>query len=244
MMYIPFAAISLHALYMSNIAVILKTLNGQRADLLIQGYLDACERAAQGSFQSLCDETASTWSRPEVLSPGQVSEKEVFIVRSQSACRVPLCLEPSLDDILRITPESDVTSLFCQIPPSSSSTRSQSYLLLPGHFKPRRFWLKGVVPDPSKSTVSVGLWFLEEATEIDVVRGFFHAGVLRKLIEQRGSFDVEEDFETTQRFVDAHFPHFQSSLVRAGWHLEHHFLAEDQARVRISSAGEMDAREG
>ena len=51
--YFPFAILSLWALQMSNLSVTMRTLNDQRADLLLQAYLSEWEQTSRLSLREL-----------------------------------------------------------------------------------------------------------------------------------------------------------------------------------------------
>jgi len=156
----------------------------------------------------------------------------------RSRCSVALFMEPSFDSVLRAAPPSGMPDLIKQI----QQGKDAKYLVYPGRFQAHRRWWQQrttvVVADEGRS--SVALWFFNDASPPDILKGLFHSAVVRRLLSQRQQtshgeplFDPATDGVATTRFVEHSFQQFSSQLEQAGWTLTHLFLAEDHQRLEV-----------
>lgn len=174
------------------------------------------------------------------LSPEEVSSQERFLLLSSNPLSsVPLLCEPSLDAALRLSTPTEATALYRQL-----VDPGRPYVVLYGSLRKARF--SGELVSGGKG--SVLLWIKEDATPVDVIKGYFHAALIRKLADQPQLDETKarsprSDLNlATTRLVDELFPIFRDSLRRKGWTLDHHFLAEDNSRINLIKSPETTTR--
>lgn len=164
-----------------------------------------------------------------VLSPSEVSIQERFLFPARSdGGQAPLICEPSLDSALRLLTPDETKALYQQL-----TDPRRPYLLHCGPLRKARF-STDVAATTAGQQISVVLWIKQGASATDIIKGYFHATLLRRVAErQEGGHPGLLPADTAGDLVDALFPKFLDSLGQKGWSLEHHFLAEDNARVSI-----------
>lgn len=77
------------------------------------------------------------------------------------------------------------------------------------------------------------LWFAEQASGRDCVLGYLRALVCSELLKNSAS--AEEALAKSSDAVEIHGSHVVEGLVKAGWDLDNHFLAEAGRRIRVSA---------
>lgn len=86
--------------------------------------------------------------------------------------------------------------------------------------------------DPACRTLYV--WYLENASQSDVLRSFMHTSLVRAALNYDPSLRFEHEFLRTRKVVQRDFSVFQSALKEAGWDTVHTHLSDVNRRLKIS----------
>lgn len=206
---------------MSSSTVVCETLNRQRGERIVRAWLESGAGVHQCQFNT-------AFSRV-VPSPETVSSAETFLVQYQSLFPVPLELEPLIESRL---PYIDVSSF-----EEMAMTGENYFVAVATGNDGRVGWWKRGERETTASTPTVCLWYSSTATPGDVIRGFYHACVLRWELEQRGGHIVKEECRKAEQqareFVGSTAGQFIENLDEAGWSVDDEFLGEAGRRIEI-----------
>ncbi|KAL1923666.1 uncharacterized protein VTP21DRAFT_8646 [Calcarisporiella thermophila] len=141
-----------------------------------------------------------------VLTPVEVAKRECFVKRYKTPFSRIVKIQSPLNEV----PNSE--ELICAIRQENLEQNEKYYLLL--------------------SNQAVRLWFTDDATSLDIIKGFYHSCVLRFAKEK-----IEgEEAIAAHRWVNETFPPLIRELVARGWDVESLFLIEnDRGSLRIES---------
>ncbi|KAI8817291.1 vitamin B6 photo-protection and homoeostasis-domain-containing protein [Fimicolochytrium jonesii] len=199
-------------------------------------------------------------------TPQQISPTEHFIYAYRSVFPVPLALEPSLKRRLDVFTTHQQWERFlsgettfgrsrtaaseAQIPSENyrlliapgPASRARSYIprILHSLWKPNENGTGTRTTKEGIPDVHVCCWYTEHATAEDILKGFYHACVVRALVAQEPQ---PRDVDTIQgydgvvveayQFVEETFEDFMASLKGAGWDVGFTHLGDRNARLRI-----------
>lgn len=184
MCFLPLATLSIYANYKSNTFVVSDVLNLQRMEL---------------SFQS-------SILNGKVLSPNEISERELFVRKFHSPYKKTILVEPLLDEICKKMSicENDLRQIFAD--------QNRLYYLY--------------IKDGK-----IALWFHVEAKASDIHQGFFHCYYL---IETYGidTMSMDHIYES-QKIVEAKFKDLENQMNLMGWNMQDTFLACRKRRIEI-----------
>ncbi|KAJ3215426.1 hypothetical protein HDU67_000410 [Dinochytrium kinnereticum] len=210
--FAPISAFNLWSAYRANLAVVTRSINVERGEL-----------ALYECISKLC--AAGTWDQANIAMalnampcPKAIGEKEAFVMPFRSAFRVPLDVEPPIDWALG------------QMDVQSAETFLEGTLQSEGQDRARNYRIFVSFP---LGTPRVSLWFLEGSTPEDHIRGFYHACVMRNLLEMKGNSASANVTEMAARLVDLSFDSILERFKRLGWMTEYTHLADRNARITI-----------
>lgn len=130
--------------------------------------------------------------RIEVASPDYISKKESLLIPQTLIFKTPLLLGPPLIDLISDSNSALVASLF------GDETKSRNYRI---YISPEN---------------NVCIWFLKGASDSEKLNGYFHACVLRRLLDQRPS-DLEYAYSKSLEIVSS--VDIAQSLKSKGWEI-------------------------
>ncbi|KAJ3187827.1 hypothetical protein HDU85_006220 [Gaertneriomyces sp. JEL0708] len=239
--FAPLCAINMWFAYCANEAFITRTINLERAELL---FADCARRLAS----EYCRNPHATAQQQylkhiSVPSPAEVSSREQFIFRYRSVFAVPIALEPSLprrlESIQQHTWNQFVTGEI--FGPGRSTERYRLLMIPAGKMDTSDSWKTVLAPRKVPHDPHVCCWFTVDATTEDILKGFYHACILRALLEQASKSDPELTEERAVRYIQATyniagstFDEVVQALRRSGWFIDHTHLGDRNARLRIS----------
>eukprot|EP00127_Corallochytrium_limacisporum_P000278 Clim_evm25s9 gene=Clim_evmTU25s9 len=284
--FVPLALLTVYGNYRSNELIRMNTLNLQRAERALDTYFNCVRegphpRQQESKIKREMHGTSAKhakWSRHEpdafckwLLDDGhneqmqriarnamptvsEVADQETFVWAYKSMFgRSNLRLEPGL---LKYTEETYGRGVQPEILERILTNSNLNH--------PEPYAIDMVLPVPGRTKVSkpqVAVWFTEDATASDVLRGFFHASCLRNVMENDllreqvmtsvqnscGTERVEaavgavQAFDgtapmvrMTHTFVKKNIDNFVASLCGSDWHIENLFISDRAARIRTS----------
>ncbi|CAG8609907.1 1194_t:CDS:2, partial [Paraglomus brasilianum] len=208
--FMPFSFLNIYASYYSNLYVTTPTLNIPRAELIIHTVL----HNLTVSEKLLNVKGASPDN--QVPTPKKISQKESFVGKYISPFDIPLLVEPSIHHYTSPMYADELHNALDQ----TQFIHKEEYFILPhtGHSKLRK--------------AHVVLWFTDNASTRDFIKGFYHACVLRyclgesKLIPEMNDRRLHNLITNTHDWVNVTFDSFFGELDRQGWDTECIFFVE------------------
>ncbi|KAJ3055606.1 hypothetical protein HK097_010030 [Rhizophlyctis rosea] len=198
----PLCGLNLWSAYKANQAVITRTINLERGELLFHQIL-------KDSFKS------------PLPSPTSIAESEHFITPFKSPFGVPIALEPSLARRLEHIPP-DFAHAFFTNGYISPKARKEQYRIL--------------ITTDAKTGVKLNMWYTEPATSKDMLKGFFHACLVRKRLEMEGQVDFERGLQVVRagyEVAEGRFEELVAGMERVGWDLGHTHLGDRNRRIAV-----------
>ncbi|CAG8471382.1 9967_t:CDS:2 [Racocetra fulgida] len=210
---------SLLEFYRSNLYVTTNTLNVPRAEMILYGILRQFDERAN---ISLPDKGVI---KNLIPTPKNISSREIFVGYYHSLFNIPLVIEPALH---HYTSQEYTNNLLTSLT-HKGFIHSEEYFIL--HAPNRSLGNKQ----------HVVLWFSQNAKSKDMIKGFYHACVIRYLLEGYDLFKLDKDYndfifnimKISHEWVEDSFEVFLKVLVKKNWEIEHTFLT-DKNDHRIS----------
>ncbi|KAJ3296477.1 hypothetical protein HK104_001570 [Borealophlyctis nickersoniae] len=238
-LFVPLTAANLWWAYKANGAVVTRTVNLERGELLLREYVRVVVDGKVGRKGAPSSSlTPASWNdgapSPFLPPPERVSDEEQFIFPYHSIFSVPLALEPYMAPCLPSLPPTRVSEFLSgnSLGPGGSG---EHYRLLVVKKRPKsRLGLKKGDP-----VWTVCLWFLQDAKSEDILKGFYHSCVLRDMIERRPISSVEEGMERVQEgyaIVGETVGELMSSMEEKEWDVDHTYLGYRNARIVVGLA--------
>ncbi|RKO92823.1 vitamin B6 photo-protection and homoeostasis-domain-containing protein [Blyttiomyces helicus] len=225
--FVPVCIANVCCAYMANSAVVTRTINLERGELIARDWARA--------------RVLDTPDDPDIPTPEAVSKRERFMLPYRSLFAVPICLEPPLAPRLAGL-SADRARAFIDGPVHAGEryrvmladdlALPKSRFSFPSH---RFFSPPTALPSPVHHP-TLCLWFLESACTTDVLRAFHHANLARALIEDGGRTtathgDRERVLLEARRLAHDSFEEFAEGLRKGGWDMEHAHLQDRNARI-------------
>ncbi|KAJ3339336.1 hypothetical protein HDU93_008341 [Gonapodya sp. JEL0774] len=220
-LFVPLSLASMFSIFMSSRTVVCETLNIQRGERIVRAWLQRGEGKGCPPFTIL-----KTSTNRVVPTPHEVSCVETFLTRYHSTFAVPLDLEPLLEHRLHTVKSDSLTAAL-------SVEATCRYLVLVAQGPRQASWGSlGNLSTHSSGDV-VCLWYSPTASAPDHIRGFYHACVLRYVLEQKHGTTLQVSEQIAAAFVDKTAGAFLDSLEQQGWSVDYEFLAEAGRRVEV-----------
>lgn len=215
--FLPFSALSIYGNYRSNLYVTSCSLNVPRAEMILASVLMSEPLNIEKNI------------RAAVPTPEEVSNREVFATPYRSPFSIPIAMEPAVraymsDPVARMRLAKELEN-------------GSGYFLVPVVTRDA----KSGFPNPLETTPTrathVALWFAEGAAPRDVLKGFYHAAMVRREMEGRvgeGEGCVDEVTERTKRMVEKTFEELENEMEKKGWEMDCAFLTDgDTGRLVV-----------
>jgi len=231
--FVPLSIISLYALYRSNMSVALPHLNEQRLDLLLASMFKEHRHSRKQQLTLVL--TLDDNVLPNVLSPTDVAHEETFIRRYRSPYHLSLVVEPSLDRFSRVNAPR---THFPQRMREQSFSRPHAHLLCLVGDALADIRVDDEGKDRPHAQPSLALFFVDNSSALDILRGYYHAYCIRQLVQDNPMLRISGHHfylvvERTRAFVNSTFDQLCSRLLSKGWSLDHVFLADKERRLRV-----------
>jgi hypothetical protein len=222
--FLPFSILNIYASYHSNLYVTTPTLNIPRAEMIIHTILHdvvASERLPYVREFSMDN---------KVLTPEEISQRESFVGRYISPFDIPLAVEPSLHNYSSPMYAAKLGDALTH----ANFIHKEKYFILP--------CIGNLTTTRRKYNAHVALWFTDNANTRDLIKGFYHACVLRHLWWKSEIMQKMNDeqycylINYTHGWVNVTFDNFLGELNRKGWDTECIFFVEkDDNRLIIET---------
>ncbi|KAJ1547914.1 hypothetical protein HK096_009160 [Nowakowskiella sp. JEL0078] len=226
----PLLFVNLCAAYLANVAVATRTLDVQRAELLLASVtnynlihksLDKTVEFPGGGVKNGQLDYVKLIPSPEDIAPF-----EKFVLPFKSCYQVPLFLDPKLEPVLEKLIPDQISEFLV---PGDADADEYRILAVPGS------WMQSKKCKGSKNIVCV--WYTDKATSKDVLKGFYHSCILRsKLVnEDSVTFELSKNLvDETKKIVDRDFEEIWSISVDKAWDLNHLHISSNGSRIRIN----------
>ncbi|KND00919.1 uncharacterized protein SPPG_04019 [Spizellomyces punctatus DAOM BR117] len=226
--FVPLCAANMWFAYRANEAVVTRSINLERCELIMH---DRVRHALNGHDAP----------PPRLPTPEHISAQEHFIFPYRSIFSTPLSLEPSLQRRLNSLSSPLNWQAFLSGSMFGSPGHKEEYrvLIVPGPTggkKQHSIWTRFTSTAPSNSGVHVCCWYTENAKSEDMLKGFYHACVLRMLCESRTDMSEETRMHLVRQgyeVVERSFGDLMESLRAEGWELSHTHLGDRNARIDV-----------
>jgi hypothetical protein len=210
--FIPFSALSLYSVYSSNRVILTRSLNIGRFEIILNGFLAP---------------------NNQILSPEDVAQREAFVRRTRSPFPHAIRLNTDLTMLCADHRSGDVHH-------GRGTTATQPELLRTcfrqtNFCQPERYFLY-VDHSDRKGPITVHIWFEQSARAQDVLRGLFHAALVRRNLANDGddqqNIDVSlKNVANAHAIVLAQYPALESGMRSAGWNVDDLLVEEHGGRV-------------
>ncbi|RUO96724.1 vitamin B6 photo-protection and homoeostasis-domain-containing protein [Jimgerdemannia flammicorona] len=216
--FLPFSLLNIYGIYRSNLHVTTCSLNPPRAEAVLAPLLLPITTG-------LTISTVAHKIHTAIPTPEFVSANEQFATQYRSPFAVPIAIEPPIvayanEPALRRALEHGGEYFIVPV---------LGEAMLPSSWNPFR-------PHRIRGT-HVALWFSERAGPQDVLRGFYHATMVRHEIECAREDErwAEEIVVRTRGVVEGTFGGLAEEMERRGWEMDCAFLTDgDGGRLRVA----------
>lgn len=226
-LFIPLTAANMWFAYRANEAVVTRTIN-----------LERCELIMHDRIRHLVSKESA--GLPPLPTPESISAQEHFIYKYRSVFSIPLALEPSLHRRLTAMSTPSAWQSFLSGATLGSGGDKEQYRVLIAPSKASVASWKRFLPFLSAPTSPIGThvccWYTEQAKSADILKGFYHACVVRVLCEARNDMTEEERTSVVSeayRIVEKSSENLMEELPRGGWDISHTHLGDRNARIAL-----------
>ncbi|CAG8551907.1 7910_t:CDS:2 [Ambispora gerdemannii] len=236
--FIPFSLLNIYAAYRSNTYVTSSTLNIQRTEMILYPFFKEILDDVLHKKKNLS--LSNEFLNDVIPTPKEISLRETFVRKYRSIFRVPLVMEPTLQNYVRDEYADALKSALQH----ERFLHSEEYFILhvPEHHLFEQFHTPSYSPTSKTSSQDriflpehkqhIALWYSVNAKPIDLIKGFYHACALRYVIEHDNTiqFDDRERIlvaiRNTHMVVEKSWVGLLNELIDKKWDIEHLFLTE------------------
>ncbi|KAI9209249.1 vitamin B6 photo-protection and homoeostasis-domain-containing protein [Polychytrium aggregatum] len=251
--FVPLSALNIWSTIKSNQWVITRTLNVERGELFMSEVFVAGDLPKSVSPDATGDRVDHALSLAVVgldpafvPSPESISSKEHFMDSYASCFVAPLLIEPPMAPYVESFGPAESAFIFGTSWAKADEKRGDARLPQ-SQPKYRTMIVPGPI-DPAKdaATPGVALWFLEDATGADTIKGFFHACIIRKMLEgvPRSSWETAAASGSLEELrmgiitrahevLESRFDDIRDAMKQKGWVIEKSHLADVNSRICI-----------
>ncbi|KAJ3110519.1 hypothetical protein HDU96_006505 [Phlyctochytrium bullatum] len=173
--FVPLSAFNLWSAYRANLSVVTRSLNVERGELALKDFVATLCRNNDVDTAGMIEQMATA----HLPQPATVCADETFVMPFRSSYKTKLDIEGSIVDVLNSMTTQEANSFLS----GDNQGHETNY---------RVYW--------NNSSNTVHLWFLQDSTSVDHVRGFYHACILRQLInDDAGVKSKEEIFHRAEK---------------------------------------------
>ncbi|RHZ75660.1 hypothetical protein Glove_212g176 [Diversispora epigaea] len=306
--FIPISIFSIYCNYRSNLHVTTNTLNIPRTEMILHDVLNGYYSSSkdyffskdnfyrEGKEEEISESPLDLPQPPQqqspiinklnelnkfknlISTPKNISTREIFVKKYHSPFKIPLIIEPDLDNYIILKEKQHKNN-------NNYEINLYNCLKQMGFLCPEEYYIF-VPPSPTTTTTNnnniansdttttttinihpsshisennssqqnekhhMAIWFSQNAKSKDIIKGFYHACVIRYILEHEKSLVMDSSFtrdysfdedslskdsnsqnysslnivRETHEWVNNSFDIFVNELVEKKWDIEHHFL--------------------
>ncbi|KAJ3119191.1 hypothetical protein HK098_005688 [Nowakowskiella sp. JEL0407] len=213
--FVPMFAINLWSAYMANLRVATRSIDVQRGEKVLEKVVVRLVDKSKDVTKISKAQLAALMPSPENLAP-----HERFVLPYRSEFKTSLNIEPPIEKVLGHLTLEEVDSFLQPV-------QKENYRIL---IASKNYVSSSWGNKSGRNGRCVNLWFTENSTSRDLVKGFYHACILRELLtlgEENGGY-----LELSNKIVDRSFDDVWEIMKEKGWDVAHSHIAARNARIR------------
>ncbi|KAI9095854.1 vitamin B6 photo-protection and homoeostasis-domain-containing protein [Phlyctochytrium arcticum] len=240
--FIPLCAVNMWCAYRANEAVVTRSFNLERSESLFYDRVHALVR-------NRASKPFATVALPALPNPETVSGQEHFIFKHISPFSTPLALEPLLQRRLHALSTRSAWADFLAGTLMGKGGEKENYRVLISPTVttvPKKRIMSLFSAGASKraaSPIHVCCWFTPAATPLDLLKGFYHASIVRALCAVHANDELATDeakrvelVQIAYDLVEDTFDDVVAELTALGWEVGHTHLGDLNARLDVVGA--------